>query len=229
MVWLIVPFDPSVKVTKIAPSDPAEGDKNGLPIGSNKGQSKQGTENAPGSPGTVFTNTNPTVLEGGYLFDQEKSQHYLEKLMKSADVWKQMIEESLTVDQAIEKAKSKTGDYGPLRFAQLWKDLHVVHKIEGFHAGLTKAETGQLWGAAKKMEGVDAVDAGRVMSACIGWWVYFWKFCKEHGVVWEVGTKPHIGFFVKNAALAVDFYHTGDFHKTVKKATGPKKYVAGSV
>jgi hypothetical protein len=61
---------------------------------------------------------------------------------------------------------------------------------------------------------------GRVMSAVVGWWTYFGKFLKEQGVVQDFPDKPHVGFFLKHAGLAVDFWKDG-LHNEVNPVANP--------
>lgn len=112
---------------------------------------------------------------------------------------------SMTVDQAVEKAKAKKGHYTGISLEILWKDLNVILKTGKFQVPMTQKQRGQFGHLAKKYGSEDLGDIGSVMHIAMRDWMAFGKFLKGQGLVQDFPDKPEIGFFLKWAEMGFEF------------------------
>lgn len=111
-------------------------------------------------------------------------------------------QKSLTVEQAISKARNGKKSYTALGLAGLWRDLNIIHNPGVFQKALTLKESGQLAWLGKSLA---EIDVGRVMATVFQDWINFGKFLKDQGIVQDFPDKPNIGFFLKHGGMAFEF------------------------
>lgn len=114
----------------------------------------------------------------------------------------EMYKKILTPSQAVVKAKNGKKSYTSLGLKVLWQDLNIHQNPGVFQVPMTMKVQGQFGHLNKRLAGVDV---GWLMHDTVLNWVGFGKFLKDQGVVQDFPDKPHPGFFLKHAELAVGF------------------------